>query len=538
MVPFTITNARWPSGTSVGVYPASLFPGGPREGVAPGGAAILTASVEASGSVTFSALLENTPYVAGAQVSGFWRYVSFMTTSSATTSGVAALGERVTANEAAIAAALVGQAGTITSAAKPMKWGIQGGPTQNGHTATWAANNILTSRGGALEVEFNSTPATISAAVGEALTAGVIHPIVLIETPQGVVLSAVSPSAFGAGVAAIVNGCKADHPTAEVLYELVNEPYIRGPHNASNASDYALLCKAAYEAVNDPTQILIVSAGAGNYTTVNGAGEATGTSDITQNAGWLHDMAVSASGTYLKAHVNALGIHPYGPSSGPTDREGHRGLSMVPELRSRAYREGFLLGSQAIYLTEFGYGTSEAAENLPVALERCWSWYREGWLKLVNIYTDNVGGEDDIYAEPVAKAIYTSFASTHRSGATEQRGEVNLRYSVPLNVIGAVTARTYPGVKVPVPQRGTLALVEADYFIASGTEAKAVLKANGTNIPGFTEIEAVTANYHAERPEPAPLILSDSWIALTVTAVTGSPVDMNLTLVFERRYPY
>src|SRR5687768_6411419 len=64
-------------GTSVGAYPASLWPAHVTspEGAPPGAAT--NSQTMSGGAATFTGLAENTRYYAGAQVSGTWRYVGF-----------------------------------------------------------------------------------------------------------------------------------------------------------------------------------------------------------------------------------------------------------------------------------------------------------------------------------------------------------------------------------------------------------------------------------------------------------------------------
>lgn len=66
---------NFPTGTTVGAYLA----GAKNDGGAPKGASVTTAVVASNGTVAFTGLTDNTDYVAAAQVSSVWRYVSFST---------------------------------------------------------------------------------------------------------------------------------------------------------------------------------------------------------------------------------------------------------------------------------------------------------------------------------------------------------------------------------------------------------------------------------------------------------------------------
>lgn len=89
MASFTLTSDRFPVGTSVGAYPVTNWNYGqlPPNGAAQG-AATESATVDSTGTASFSALTEGTSYYAGASISGTWRYVKLSAiTGSSTSSG-------------------------------------------------------------------------------------------------------------------------------------------------------------------------------------------------------------------------------------------------------------------------------------------------------------------------------------------------------------------------------------------------------------------------------------------------------------------
>jgi hypothetical protein len=82
MATITVTgqNRKFPVGTSVGLYPASALPPGSGVDKAPAGSAIVSATVDPAGVLTFSdpLVVADTPYVAFASL-GNWMRVSSST---------------------------------------------------------------------------------------------------------------------------------------------------------------------------------------------------------------------------------------------------------------------------------------------------------------------------------------------------------------------------------------------------------------------------------------------------------------------------
>ena len=75
MATVTLRLDRFPTGTTVGIYPRTARGA---EGGAPSGTAIASAAVDAAGllTVTNAGIVDNTPYVAYALVAGENRYVN------------------------------------------------------------------------------------------------------------------------------------------------------------------------------------------------------------------------------------------------------------------------------------------------------------------------------------------------------------------------------------------------------------------------------------------------------------------------------
>ncbi len=125
-------------------------------------------------------------------------------------------------------------------------FGIDSNNINHGHTA-WTSHRVCLGRG--IDVDYKeSTPAAVSAAVGEALAAG-ITPLVIINTNDEIVLSEISESVespYAPNAVAIIKKVIEQHPAVRT-FEIINEPFSKGPHRKSNASDYATILLTTYE---------------------------------------------------------------------------------------------------------------------------------------------------------------------------------------------------------------------------------------------------------------------------------------------------
>lgn len=84
-------------------------------------------------------------------------------------------------------------------------------------------------------------------------------------------------------------------------------------------------------------------------------------------------------------------------------------------------------------------------------------------------------------------------------------------------------------VKVPASQ--TVKLISARHRINSGTSATVKVQINGSDAAGFTGMVVGTT---AGDTDPADITLSNNdLVSLVVTAVSGSPLNMSVTLFFE-----
>lgn len=84
-------------------------------------------------------------------------------------------------------------------------------------------------------------------------------------------------------------------------------------------------------------------------------------------------------------------------------------------------------------------------------------------------------------------------------------------------------------VKVPATQ--TVKLISARHRINSGTSATVKVQINGSDAAGFTGISVTTT---ATDTDPADITLSNNdLVSLVVSATSGSPQNMSVTLFFE-----
>lgn len=84
---------------------------------------------------------------------------------------------------------------------------------------------------------------------------------------------------------------------------------------------------------------------------------------------------------------------------------------------------------------------------------------------------------------------------------------------------------------VSVASGQTLKLVACRHRINSGTSATVKLQRNGSDIAGFTGMSVTTT---ATTTDPADVTLADAdQLALVVTAISGSPQNLSLSLIFE-----
>lgn len=301
-----------------------------------------------------------------------------------------------------------------------------------GHSATWAPSKVLYDRGGFLEIEVGEAEAIPHAlgAVKLSLEDG-LKPILLIEPTEGLVLSKVVVATYAKGVKEIVKAVEEAHPS-QVIYELINEPYFKGPHEKSNAKDYANLIKAAYEEVESlklakmPTLLV---AGFLTYEEVNAEGVGTKAfSDYTVGRGWLKDIATQWPEGLVK--INGFTSHPYGEPKVAATGEGNNNIRAGKLQHEQAVILGFsVAATNNWWFTEFGYydktqtatpytgfgsvvSQAEQASKLKEALEEEQIFAEEGWLKGALYFSDHETEGWNIFGR-TAQGTLTTFAGVH-----------------------------------------------------------------------------------------------------------------------------
>lgn len=311
----------------------------------------------------------------------------------------------------------LGRAGVGTE--RKVLFGINAGNTNHGHTA-WVSNRVCLGRGvPGLDAEYSTTtPTEVSTAVGEALAVG-ITPIVIINASDEVVLSSIVPSTYAEKAVAIIKKVIEQHPAVRT-FEILNEPYLKGPHHKSNAADYANILLATYEklAAEGIVEVTLLASAAGTYEKVDASGVGTGEfSDVHSGGGWVHDLLATkpqlkAGGTFP---ITGWTSHPYGK---PTEigNEFNSGFLVSIALRESVKRNGGS-GYNNWWITEVGVnieGISEAEQStrLQEDLEQAQLMGEAGWLKALVVYDDSETEPWNVYGK-AAGTMYQSFASEH-----------------------------------------------------------------------------------------------------------------------------
>jgi hypothetical protein len=311
------------------------------------------------------------------------------------------------------------------ASAAPMVWGVDGGSVDNGHAATYTGANILGGRGFAgLDYEYTTSPATVSASVGESLAAGISVPLVIIETPYETQLSSINPVTYATDATAIIKRVVTDHPSVKV-FELINEPNERGvkfgSSKGSNAADYAVIVKDTYETVKAEgiAGVTLLAFAHGTYAKVGPGGEFVEWSNNSEaGRGWIGDMLTAQPS--LKKLINGWSIHPYGSPTGE-EVNADSGFLTTKQLRAKVRAEKGS-GAGNWWITEVGFNLggepptgvkteAEQSEKLSADLNTAWTWHKAGWLHALYVYSDNDGGWG-LWGRS-ALSTYTTFASAH-----------------------------------------------------------------------------------------------------------------------------
>lgn len=312
----------------------------------------------------------------------------------------------------------------------PLIFGVERN-SEAGHFATWIGGNVTCDRG--ITNVYNN-PGMVSEAVAEvgaALAKGFARVVFQLGCEQKL-LSEVSASGYGKALKEVVKALEEAHP-GKVVYELINEPYFCGPHQKSNASDYAAIIKAAYEEVEAlglPKMPTLLVAGFLTYERVNGSGVGLGTfSDYTAGAGWLKDILTAWPTAATK--INGFTSHPYGEPKVAATGEGNNNIRAAKLQHEQAVALGYAPAATSNWwITEIGYydkahesgekytgfgavaTEAEQSGKLKEALEEVLVFHEEGWCVAVSVFTDHEGEGWNIWGR-TAQATLTTFAEAH-----------------------------------------------------------------------------------------------------------------------------
>lgn len=329
--------------------------------------------------------------------------------------------------------------GGVSLSGSPFLFGVNGAYEDHVY---WTENNVKADRGGGkLVLVWNNstekfapeagTMSELIAAIGERLTAG-ITPIVQFDIEDTLYLGKVNAKNFGKAGAVALAEIMAVHSTG-VEYELVNEPYLRGP-KGSNASTYAELCREFYKyCEEDVTAKTIPSLptlrvfGWGRYTKKTAEETAGEESKPEYGHGWIADFF--ATWPEGKTKINGYTCHAYGYVAGTNPGllvyEGRdSGFAMVGSVHAKLVEQGASAANN-ILVSECGFnrtelaGATEAIKEAEQAtltqqiLERAWEYYAEGWLRGILLYNNSSTGWG-IYGKP-AGAVLAAFAAAHKT---------------------------------------------------------------------------------------------------------------------------
>lgn len=308
-----------------------------------------------------------------------------------------------------------------STAGKAMIFGMNGAQAY-GHPALWVENKVYAARSNSLDFIYNeTTPLAASEAISKVLAVGLKIPYTIINADNSTFLASINTTTYAEKAAAIIKRVITDHPTVTV-FEILNEPYFKGPHNRSNAVDYANIVKATYEKCEAEgiTGVSLLVAGFGDYPLMKSNGEALGTTSlVSAGNGWIVDMY--AAQPKLKTLINGWSVHNYGNIN--ASRQGEYDFLAPISMREVIIGKGGS-GYNNFHITEIGWavGSKSAnesgvpnaaaqASNMEYGLKTSLEWHEAGWMQAYIVYNDNVT-EWGIYNKP-AQTVLTEFAKKH-----------------------------------------------------------------------------------------------------------------------------
>lgn len=318
--------------------------------------------------------------------------------------------------------------GAAGSAVTTLLLGIEAN-SANGHAPIWTAGKIKGDRGEFIEYSYNEAELIAHVeGVKASYTAGCV-PVTLVEVSKSY-LANIVPATYAAKFREVVEAVRSKNPGKPYyVFEIINEPYNCG-EKGSNASDYALICKAVYEAVEGagipmwPTAggVMLLCAAHLTYQKKTSEKVAGEFSDYTTGHGWMKDFLEAWPAS--KEKVNGWTSHPYGEPKVAASAEGNNNIRSAKLQHEQAVALGFgATGTNNWWITEVGYGlppvagfgavATEAlqASKLGEALEEMLTFRTEGWLKAIIVFADQ-GAEWGLFGK-TGQGVLTAFGVAH-----------------------------------------------------------------------------------------------------------------------------
>jgi hypothetical protein len=327
----------------------------------------------------------------------------------------------------------IGKGKAAVGTERKIMFGIDAGDESpanvNNHHTSWVTSNVIIGRG--IDNTYTVTPSIIVNEVKEALEVS-IKPIVIIDTSQEIVLHSITPSTYAEKAFEIIKAIEEAYPNKVAGYEIINEPWEKGPHKLSNAADYGNIVKSTIEKVRIEgySTVPLLIASRGNYEKAKENGESTGEiSAIASGAGWISDM-FSAQSSLKSGGSNEVKIwtaHPYGRAYEIESYNDSGFLSLVA-IRSSISRLGG--NSSSMWITECGFditGSSsgrnvineaEQSEQLELFLNLSQIYGEANALKVLVVYADNAETWN-IYGK-TAGTMYQNFAKSYGLSVAEE----------------------------------------------------------------------------------------------------------------------
>lgn len=224
----------------------------------------------------------------------------------------------------------------------------------------WSGNESGARAVGLLDDRFSfsfgsDTAAATITGIRDVIAAG-FRPLVVLDTADNTLLSALSATDYARWVSDVVSGVG---PTAVTAWEIINEPDLKGGRALPAA--YAALWEAAYAAISAlGSHSPVLAYYVGDYLLSDGRTW----SQVASGRGWLVDAL--AARPAIRSEIEGLSIHPYGPippNAVVADQDapgGNGGWLRLPRGREVALRLGI---DVPWWVTEVGAKSGDIGED-------------------------------------------------------------------------------------------------------------------------------------------------------------------------------